>query len=227
MNDKAQMSNELKTKYRILIVDDHPMMRAGLAAKIADEPDLEVYGEAEDTAEALAMIESDTPDMAIIDIALKEGHGIDLVEAVHSCFPSVKMLVLSAYQEPLYGERALRAGALGYLTKQETGEKIFDAIRTVLAAERYVSPELTQRLVAQAIGASESTKATTVETLSNRELEIFRLIGEGLTTAAIASHLRISPHTVNTHREKIKQKLNLGTANALQREATQWMLENG
>jgi DNA-binding NarL/FixJ family response regulator len=212
---------------RILIVDDHPMMRAGLAAQIEDEPDLEVCAQAEDVNDALAAVKSSSPDLAIIDIALKVDHGIDLVKHIKSRFPGVKMLVLSAYQESLYAERALRAGAMGYLNKQETGEKIFEAIRTVLAGERYLSSEMTQRLVGRAFGAADATMTSPVESLSNRELEVFQLIGEGLTAAAIARRLHVSPHTIDSHREKIKQKLDVKTANEIQREATQWMLENG
>jgi DNA-binding NarL/FixJ family response regulator len=212
---------------RILIVDDHPMMRAGLAAQIEDEPDLEVCAQAEDVNDALAAVKSTSLDLAIIDIALKEDHGINLVKHIKSRFPGVKMLVLSAYQESLYAERALRAGAMGYLNKQETGEKMFEAIRTVLAGERYLSSEMTKRLVAQAFGAADATMTSPVESLSNRELEVFQLIGEGLTAAAIARRLHVSPHTIDSHREKIKQKLDVKTANEIQREATQWILENG
>jgi DNA-binding NarL/FixJ family response regulator len=215
------------SKTRILIVDDHPMMRAGLAMQISEEPDLEVCGQSEDVNDALAAVKSTNPDLAIIDIGLKEGHGIDLIKDIKSRFPSVKMLVLSAYKESLYAERALRAGAMGYLNKQETGQKIFEAIRIVLDGDRYVSAEMTKRLVGQAIGATDPTKTAPVESLSDRELEVFQLIGDGLTTAAIARRLHLSPHTIDTHREKIKQKLNVKTANELQREATQWMLENG
>ena len=211
---------------RVLIVDDHPMMRAGLTAQIADEADLEVCGEAEDIAGALTAVQSSSPDLAIVDISLKEGHGIDLVKEIKSRFPSVKMLVLSAYQESLYAERALRAGAMGYLNKQETDVRIFEAIRTVLAGDRYLSAEMTKRLVGQAIGA-DASQSSPIETLSDRELEVFQLIGEGQTTGAIARRLHLSPHTIDTHREKIKQKLSIKTANELQREATQWMLENG
>lgn len=212
---------------RILIVDDHPMMRAGLAAQISDQPELEVCGQAEDVNDALAAVKSTSPDLAIIDIALREGHGIDLVKEIKSRFPAVKMLVLSAYKESLYAERALRAGAMGYLNKQETSKKIFEAICTILAGERYISDEMTKRLVSQAIEAADPTKTSPVDRLSDRELEVFRLIGEGLTTSAIARRLHLSPHTIDTHREKIKQKLNIKTANEMQRAATQWMLENG
>ncbi len=211
---------------RILIVDDHPMMRAGLEAQISDQPDLEVCSQAEDIPDALAALKSSQPDLAIIDIALKTGHGLDLIKEIRARFPQVKMLVLSAYKESLYAERALRAGALGYLNKQETGEKLFEAIRTVLAGDRYLGPEMTQKLVSLAIGSTDPIKTSPVETLSDRELEVFQLIGEGLTTSAIARHLHLSPHTIDTYREKLKQKLNVKTANELQREATSWVLEN-
>ncbi len=212
---------------RVLIVDDHPMMRLGLAAQISDQPDWEVCGEAEDVRAALATLKATSPDLVIIDIALKQGHGIDLVKQIKSRFPRVRMLVLSAYPESLYAERALHAGALGYLNKQEAGEKIFEAIRTVLAGERFVSPEMVQRLVRQAIGAGDPTPPSPVETLSDRELEIFRLIGAGLTTGAIAHRLHISTHTVDSHREKMKRKLNVQTAGELTRQAVRWVLENG
>jgi len=225
MNTKQRRT--LNRPTRILIVDDHPMMRRGLVAEISAEPDLEVCGQAEDVNDAIAKIEEMNPDLATIDISLKEGHGIDLVKEIKSRFPNVKMLVLSNYQESLYAERSLRAGALGYLNKQETGEKIFDAIRTVLTGERYISDEMTKRLVSQAVGATDATNASPVETLSDRELEVFRLIGDGLTTAVIARRLHLSPNTVDTHRENIKRKLNLRNATEVQREATQWILENG
>lgn len=212
---------------RILIVDDHPMMRAGLAAQISDDLELEVCGQAEGVSDALEAVETSHPDLAIVDISLKDGNGIELVKTMRSRFPHVKILVLSAYQESLYAERALRAGAMGYLNKQETGEKIFAAIRTVMAGERFLSVELTERLVGRVIAAPDATRKAPVETLSNRELEVFQLIGQGLTTGAIARQLQLSPHTIDTHREKIKHKLDVKTANALQREATQWVLENG
>jgi len=225
MTSKASRSLARSTK--ILIVDDHPMMRAGLAAQISDEPHLEVCGQAQGVDDALDVVATTRPDLAIIDISLKEGNGIDLVKEIRARFPSVKMLILSAYQESLYAERALRAGAMGYLNKQETGEKIFAAIRTVLAGDRFLSPEMTDRLVSQVIAAADSNKKSPVEMLTNRELEVFQLIGQGLTTGAIARQLQLSTHTIDTHREKIKHKLDVKNANALQREATQWVLENG
>ena len=212
---------------RILIVDDHPMMREGLTIQISAQPDMEVSGEADDLTTALEQVKTTSPDLAIIDISLKNSHGIELIKDIKGRYPNVKMLVLSAYQESLYAERALRAGAMGFLNKQETREKIFDAIRTVLAGDRYLSAEMTQRLVSQAIAGSDTTTKSPVETLSNRELEVFQLIGEGISTSEIASRLHLSVHTIDTHREKLKSKLKIRSAGELQREATQWLLENG
>jgi DNA-binding NarL/FixJ family response regulator len=137
------------------------------------------------------------------------------------------MLVLSAFQESLYAERALRNGAMGYLNKQETREKIFEAIRTVVAGERYLSEEMTRSLVGQALGRNDGKLKSPVEALTNRELEVFQLIGQGMTTSNIARQLHLSVHTIDTHREKIKIKLNLRNAAELQREATHWVLESG
>lgn len=215
------------TKSRILVVDDHPLVREGLAARIAPHPDMEVCGEAASVDEALAQAKATSPDLVVVDIQLAESHGLELIKEIHGCFPSVKMLVVSAFDESLYAERALRAGAHGYINKRELQDNVIDALRTVLDGQRYLSAKMTRQLVGQAIGSKDSRDGDPIQRLSNRELEIFRLIGQGLTTSAIARQLRLSPHTIDTHREKIKQKLNVKTANQLQREATQWLLENG
>ena len=211
---------------RVLIVEDHPMMRVGLATQISDTPDLEVCGEAEGVCDALAAIKETCPDLAIIDISLKDSHGLDLIKQVSSRFPKVKMLVLSAFEESLFAERALRAGAMGYVNKQQASESILDAIRAVLSGKYFLSAEMTERVVCQTVGHAKSGDRSPVETLSNRELEVFELIGKGHTTSVIARMLHISPHTIDSHRERIKQKLKLTNANELQREATQWVLEN-
>ena len=162
----------------------------------------------------------------IVDISLKSGNGIELIKQVNSRYPTIKMLVVSGFQESLYAERALRAGALGYLNKQESSDKLIDAIRTVLNGERYVSPEITRRLVDQALGTRDETQSP-IDQLSDRELEIFRLIGQGQTSGAIANELHLSTHTIDTHRENIKRKLGAHTAAELNRQAVQWVLENG
>jgi len=211
---------------RVLIVDDHPLVREGLAMRISLQPDLEVCGQAATEDEALALVEETEPDLVLVDVRLEKGDGIALVKQVKSRHPRIKMLVLSGFRESLYAERALRAGALGYLNKEESNEKLLDAIRTVLAGERYVSPRIAQRLLGQAVGGSREAK-TPIERLSDRELEVFRMIGEGLTGKAIADRLYLSPHTIDTHRENIKRKLGLADGAELTCAALQWLLENG
>jgi DNA-binding NarL/FixJ family response regulator len=210
---------------RILIVDDHSMVREGLRLRISAFSDLEVCGEATSEDEAMSQIKQTNPHLIIIDISLKSGHGIELIKRVKSSYPNIKMLVSSGFQESLYAERSLRAGALGYLNKQDSGEKVIDAIRTVLGGERYVSPEITQRLVSQALGTKSESKDP-IELLTDRELEIFRMIGQGQTSGAIANALFLSSHTVDTHRENIKRKLGLKNAAELNRHAVQFLLEN-
>ncbi|MBI2478886.1 MAG: response regulator transcription factor [Planctomycetia bacterium] len=202
-------------------------MRVGLAARISPQPDMEICGEAASVDEALAQVKATSPDLCIIDMQLVDSHGIDLIKAIHTRFPSTKMLVVSAFDESLYAERALRAGAHGYINKRELQDNILAALRTVIDGQRYLSPKTTQQLVAQLIGSKDSIDADPIQRLSDRELEIFQLIGHGTTTGAIARQLHLSPHTIDTHREKIKHKLNLKNAAELQRAATQWMLENG
>lgn len=211
---------------RIVIVDDHPLVREGLTLRISAHRNLHVCGEAETEDQALEVIERLRPDLVIVDIALKSGHGIDLIKRVKSRFSQVKMLVVSGFQESLYAERALRAGALGYLNKQESNEKVLDAIRTVLDGERYVSEETTRRLVAKALG-SRSETCNPMETLSQRELQIFRMIGQGMTSGAIADSLHLSTHTIDTHRENLKRKLGAQNGADLNRQAVQWVLTNG
>ena len=211
---------------KILIVDDHPLVREGLAMRISLYADLSVCGEAESEEEALALVKKVGPDLVLIDISLKSGHGLDLIKRIRSLNPAIKMLVISGFQESLYAERAFRAGALGYLNKQQSNEKLIEAIRTVLAGKRFLSPEISHRLIEQALGATDTAK-TPVERLTDRELEVFRMIGEGFTTSAIANRLFLSTHTIDTHRENIKRKLAVSTAAELTRAAVQWLLENG
>lgn len=218
--------NKQSLPTKILIVDDHPLVREGLAMRISLYPDLSVCGEADSEDEALALVTEIGPDLVLIDISLKSGHGLDLIKRIRSLNPAIKMLVISGFQESLYAERAFRAGALGYLNKQESNKKLIEAIRTVLAGKRFLSPEISRRLIEQALGTSDVTRSP-VERLTDRELEIFRMIGEGVTTSAIANQLFLSTHTIDTHRENIKRKLAVSTAAELSRAAVQWLLENG
>lgn len=210
--------------FRILIVDDHPMVREGLGMRISAQRDLELCGEAATEDEALALVQQTSPDLMLVDISLKSGHGLELIKRVKLRYPAVRMLVVSGFQESLYAERAMRAGAMGYLNKQESNEKALEAIRTVLRGERFLSAQLAQRLIAHALAGGDQTKAP-VELFTDRELEIFRLIGEGLTTGMIAEQLLLSTHTIDTHRENIKRKLGAKNAGELNRQAVQWVLE--
>jgi DNA-binding NarL/FixJ family response regulator len=211
---------------KILIVDDHPSVREGLALRISLHADLEVCGEAESEDQAVALVKQLKPDLVLVDISLKSGHGLELIKRIRSMDPTVRMLVISGFQESLYAERACRAGALGYLNKQESSEKMIEAIRTVLGGERFLSPEISRRLISQALGSSDRKK-TPIEQLTDREQEVFRMIGEGLSTGIIANRLFLSTHTIDTHRENIKRKLTLNSAAELSRAAVQWLLENG
>ena len=210
---------------RILIVDDHPAVREGLVTRIAREPDLDVCGEAADIPEALTLLESHHPEVAVIDISLKTGNGIDLIHRIKARDETIRMLVWSMFPESLYAERALRAGAMGYVTKEHATGKIIEAIRAICNGRMYVSESIAVRLMRSAVGNSEPAPASPVEALSDRELEVFELIGEGLTTGQIAERLHVSVHTIETHRQRIKTKLNLRTAAELGRAAVQWALE--
>lgn len=218
--------NKFKAITKILIVDDHPMMRDGLTMRISSQSDMTVCGEAATEDDAIELVNQLKPDLVVVDISLKSGNGIELVKRIAILDSNIKMLVVSAFHESLYAERALRAGALGYLNKQDSNEKLIEAIRTLVQGERYVSAEITQRLVTQALGKRNVT-LDPIEQLTDRELEIFKLIGAGVNTSAIAEQLFLSTHTVDTHRENIKRKLGAKTGAELNRQAIQSMLESG
>lgn len=212
---------------RILIVDDHPLVREGLAGRIAAQRDLAVCGQAEDVEQALADVARLEPDLVIVDLALKGGHGLELLKRIKAKHPAVKTLVATMHDEADYGERALRAGALGYINKQEVPEKVIEAVRQVLGGKIYVSPRLADRLVHRAVGGATALEESPYARLSDRELEVFRFIGQGLTTRQIAARLDLSVKTVETHRENVKAKLNVRNSAELSRQAVQWVLENG
>jgi len=209
---------------RVLIVDDHPLVREGLAERIALQPGLEVCGEAAEVDEALSLIDLSRPELVIVDLTLRRGHGLDLIKKANQRIPPPKMLVLSAHDESLFAHRAVRAGASGYVNKQEAQQKIIDAIWAVLRGERYVSESTARQLAEGGIGAARTRSG--IEGLSDRELEVFELIGRGKGTRSIAEQLHISVHTVETHRENIRAKLNLRSGPELVRAAVQWVLES-
>ena len=210
---------------RILIVDDHPIFRRGLQDLIAEEDDLEVCGEAEETSEALRQVQGNTPDVVVVDLSLKSGHGIELIEQIREQNEQVRMVVCSMHDESLFAERALRAGAMAYINKQEAIDKLIEAIRHVLQGDVYLSPRMTRLLLHGVVGGAASGQSP-VERLTNREIEVFQMIGQGLTTKQIARRLDLSPKTVDAHREKIKTKLNLANSVQLSHRAFQWVHEN-
>jgi DNA-binding NarL/FixJ family response regulator len=213
------------SRLTIAIVDDHPLVREGLAARISAQADMEVCGEADDIESAMEMIVATRPALVIVDIALRDGHGIDLIKRIVAAGINTRMLVVSAYDESLFAERALRAGALGYINKQELQGKVVEALRTVLRGERYLSTAMAQRLIAQAIGSKAA--AGGMEALTDRELQIFQLVGRGKSTREIANELNVSVHTIDSHREHIRAKLDLRSGTELIQRAVQWHIENG
>jgi DNA-binding NarL/FixJ family response regulator len=209
---------------RIFIVDDHPLVREGLNLRISTQTDMTVCGEAGSEEEAYSTIVDMKPDLVIVDISLKDGNGLELIKRLKGRCHDLKMLVVSGHSESLYAERALRAGAMGYLNKQESNSKLLDAIRMTSSGERFMSPEIAQRLIGKAIGNPNASQ-TPIESLTDRELEVFQLIGKGQSTGAIAESLFLSTHTIDTHRENIKRKLGIKSGTELNRAAVQWVLE--
>ena len=195
-----------KREARILIVDDHPVVRRGTAELIADEPDLEVCGEAADMSDALRQLETTRPDLALIDISLKTGSGIELIKQAKARNDKIKMLVCSMHDEVLYAERCLRAGAMGYIMKQEDTDQLIYAIRRVLAGKIYLSLTMTDRLLKGLADRDQESGPSSINLLSDRELEVFEGIGEGLTTSQVAERLHLSIKTIEAYRENIKKK---------------------
>ncbi len=208
---------------RILIVDDHPLVRTGFAQLIGDCPDLEVCGEAGDMAEALRQIDASAPQLAIIDLSLAGGSGLDLIERIKSHNKDILMLVASMHDETLYAERVLAAGARGYINKQEAQESIIRAIRQVLGGKVYLSEAMTERLLSRMVDAPVEKRD--IESLSNRELQVFELIGEGVSSSQIATQLNLSIKTIETHQANIKKKLGLGSAHELNQRAIRWVMD--
>ncbi len=210
----------------ILIVDDHPLVRAGFAQLIGDTPDLEVCGEAGDMASALHLLDSITPDLAIIDLSLAGGSGLDLIEHIKARNSEIFMLVASMHDESLYAERVLAAGARGYINKQEAQEKIIQAIRQVLRGKVYLSEQMTERILNNMVSRSDD-KQRGIGALSNRELQVFEMIGQGVAPGKMAKQLNISVKTIETHQAHIKKKLGVTSAHKLTHRAIRWVLEQG
>ena len=220
---KAKASRQVA---RILIVDDHPLVVHALTELISREPDLEICGQASEAGEALKQLDATKPDLIIIDISLKRGDGVELIKQIKARQGEAKMLVSSMHSESLFAERTVRAGAMGYVNKQEEISKLIEAIRQVLDGQIYLSPGMANRLLSRMVAGRRAIERSPIETLSDRELEVFGLIGQGLTTGQIAKKLQISVKTVETYRENIKAKLNLASGAELSHQAVQWVMEN-
>ena len=212
--------------HRIFLVEDHPITREGIRALLTRAEGLVVVGEAESAPDALARIGECRPDLAIVDIAIGGSDGIELTKQLRALHPDLKVIALSAYDEAIYAERAVRAGASGYVGKQEASETLVGAVRAVLDGGLHLSDAMRERVVGTYLAAGGEAQSA-VGDLTDRELEVFRHFGDGLTTAEVADAMMLSPKTVETHRVHIKKKLGLRTTNEFVQRATLWSADNG
>jgi DNA-binding NarL/FixJ family response regulator len=210
---------------RVLLVDDHPIVRQGLGQLIDAEPDLALSAEAADAPAALSAVEREVPDLAIVDISLAGSDGLELVRQIRERWPSVRVLVLSMHSESVYAERTLSAGAQGYIMKQEPPDRILHAMREVLRNEVFLSDKLRTKLLHRLVGGGRDRERTPIERLTDRELTVLRLIGAGRGTRQIAEELRLSVKTIETYRENLKRKLHLESAAELVQYAVSWLQE--
>ena len=217
-------SGGMNKKSRVFVVDDHPIVRQGLALLINREDDMVVCGEAEDAHSAIQAVASTKPDILIVDISLNGPDGLDLLKDVRLRYPELPVLILSMHDESMYAERALRAGAQGYIMKQEATEKVLVAVRRILSKEIYISERIANRMLQRYIGNRGAGRPSSIADLTDRELEVFRLIGEGHSTRQIAEELHISVKTVESYQAHIKEKLSLRSARELVQHAIQWSI---
>jgi DNA-binding NarL/FixJ family response regulator len=221
MPEREQFTPSKKTT--ILLVEDHPIFRKGLMEILNSEPGFEVVGEAEDAFEGLKAVKEKKPDLVIVDITLKDSSGIELIKDIKLRYPETLLLTLSMHDETIYAERALRAGARGYIMKQHAPETVVKAIHQVLDGKIFVSEEIANRIFNRFIDGRGTAESSPVESLSDRELEVFELIGSGFGTRQISEKLHVSVKTVENHRAHIKEKLNLTSAIELVQHATLWV----
>ncbi|MBC7366177.1 MAG: response regulator transcription factor [Undibacterium sp.] len=210
-------------KTRIYVADDHAMVRRGLTALISSEPDLEVCGEAEDCATATSEVAKLLPDVVIVDISLRGNSGLELIKNIKAFDPKIHVMVLSVHDESVYALRVLKAGAKGYVMKQDIASKVIDAIRKVRKGQMYVSERVSSQMLNRLVKGQDESGDSPVSGLSDRELEVVILIGSGLATREIASRLHVSVKTVETHRAHIKTKVNVNTATQLVQFCVRWV----
>ena len=212
---------------RLLIVDDHPLVRSGIISIIQMEEDLEICGEAEDQTTAMELVAEHSPDLVLVDLSLKNSNGLNLLKDLSQNHPDILTLAVSMHDEYTYAVRCLKAGAKGYIMKQEGTEKILKAIRCVLSGQTYLSQTMTQATVEQLGAGKAASGSNPVDALSNRELELFQLTGQGKEISEIAQVMNISPRTVEVHRSHIKKKLGLRTSTDIFQMAYDWLRQNG
>lgn len=218
--------NTQRKPAKAFLVDDHEVVRMGLAMAIDEDPDFEVTGQAATRKEARDLCAEQTPDIAIVDLSLENESGLELIKDLVGRYPDLRILVLSMHDETLYAERVLRAGGKGYVMKSEGLDRVLDAMRRVMAGDIALSPRMTARVL-ERLTAGEDLGESPIESLSDRELEVFELIARGYSTHEIADSLHLSPRTIDSHREKIKTKLHLRSALELHQHAFLWMQQQG
>jgi DNA-binding NarL/FixJ family response regulator len=212
----------MATKAKVLLVDDHPLVREWLANLVNQQADLEICGEADSAPRALQMMGAVNPEIAIVDISMEGGSGLELIKNIKAGYPSVMIIVLSMHDEALYAERALRAGARGYIMKREATKRVLQAIRSVLGGNLYLSDKMAMMMAEKFVDGRPKTDGSPMENLSDRELEVFQLLGRGYSTRRIAEELHVSFKTVQAFCARIKEKLKLVSATELLREAVRW-----
>ena len=212
---------------KVCIVDDHPIFRKGLIAILNQEERVEVVGECTTGSEAIDLIREKSPDMAFIDISLQGMNGIELCKYLHQNFPALKICIISMHDESVYADRAVRAGARGYIMKQEAGRKVRDAIREISRGKYFLNDSLKDRILSLLLHADNTSGSRdSVHSLSDREFEVFRLVGRGMGNTEIGNELNISTKTIETYKRNIRQKLDLDTSSELRKYAVQWLLDN-
>ncbi len=209
-------------KHRIMLVDDHPVLRRGLAQIINRHPALLVCGEADQASSALAMVEESRPDLVVVDLSIKAGDGLELIKAIKAQHPKVFLLVLSMHDENLYAERALRAGAHGYIMKEEPSELVLSAIQAVIDGDVFLSDRMKRRMLEDFVEGPRRIEGLSLRDLSDRELEVLRLVGNGFGTRQIANRLHLSVKTIESYRENLKHKLRVRSGSELVQQAIQW-----
>lgn len=221
-NRKTNPARHVSATFRLLLVDDHPVFRRGIAGLISDEPDFEVAAEASDSLTALTAMRQEDPDLALVDVSLPGHNGIELVKLMLAERPKLKILMLSMHDESLYALRALRAGAKGYVMKAEAMQNVLVALRKVASGEIYVSDKIANQLIYKAIKSDDAGVGSPVDNLSDRELEVLEFLGRGYPSRDIAERLHLSVKTIETHRAHIKAKLNFKDASEMIRFAVEW-----